>query len=58
MWKRRVHTVLAATTGRSQQATDEFLAETGEPLLLLLLPISSGRIAVKPGLQRPPEHGK
>ena len=56
MWKRRVHTVLAATTGRSQQATDELLAETGEPLLLL--PISSGRIAVKPGLQRPPEHGK
>lgn len=32
----------------SQQATDEFLAETGEPLLLL--PIASGRIAVKPGL--------
>ena len=30
----------------SQQATDEFLANTGEPLLLL--PLASGRIAVKP----------
>ena len=30
----------------SQQATDEFLATTGEPLLLL--PLASGRIAVKP----------
>ncbi|MGI8614328.1 MAG: TylF/MycF/NovP-related O-methyltransferase [Nocardioidaceae bacterium] len=32
----------------ARQAVDEFLARTGEPLLLL--PIASGRIAVKPGL--------
>jgi len=30
----------------SQRATEEFLAKTGEPLLLL--PLASGRIAVKP----------
>jgi len=33
----------------ARQAVDEFLERTGEPLLLL--PIGSGRVAVKPGLQ-------
>jgi len=32
----------------SRKAVDEFIAQTGEPLLLV--PIAAGRIAVKPGL--------
>lgn len=35
----------------ARQAVDEFLADTGAPLLLL--PLASGRIAVKPGLPTP-----
>ena len=33
----------------ARKAVDEFIARTGEPLLLV--PIAAGRIAVKPGLQ-------
>jgi hypothetical protein len=40
----------------ARKAVDEFIARTGEPLLLV--PIAAGRIAVKPGLPAAAEPGR
>jgi hypothetical protein len=40
----------------ARKAVDEFIARTGEPLLLV--PIAAGRIAVKPGLSATEETGR